>query len=239
MAGTFPSIRLQQVTRTLSVPTRVVQFLDDTEQRWRCADPLNAWALTFTGMSAADRDSLRNFVATQKGAYDSSWTFGFFLVNYTNMAFEDDSFVEVESQPRRWDCSVKFRQTAKSGTYASGLTAVYPTINGGVVTQRPFTRRKTFLTTRNDVPTGKRYAWYERGNPLASWVCDYSAITGLELIALCDFFVSMGGQYGEFTFTDPEDATVHTKCRFAQDDFSARYIGPNHAAVTLAIQEYA
>jgi phage-related protein len=239
----FPTISsgdawLAPATQTVTMQTEVVTFLDDSEQRWRSGDPLAAWDLTFSDITWADTQLLLNFFSTVKGAYQTPWTFPFIGTNYTGMAFELDAFEAVENQAQLWTVSMRFRQTVKSIAIPGGIVAVYPALSTGVVTQRPFTSRSKFLTTRNDMPTGARYSWAERAAALMSWTCEYSAITPAELGTYLNFFLAMGGRYKQFSFTDPNDNSVHAHCRHDMDGFAAKYLGAGQCAVTMQIAEF-
>jgi hypothetical protein len=240
MPETFPtSVRLQYpLTRTVSSPTRVVEFLDGSEQRWRSGDVLNSFSIQWNGLRAADLAPIRQWFATIKGAYDSTWSFVLGGETFPDMALEDDTLAVVENQAKRLSVSLKFRQTAASGTW-SARDARYPAIRQGVITQFPYTGTSSFLTTRNDLETGPRYAYYERATPRRGWKCSYSVIAPAELLTLMQFFVAMGGRFGSFTFTDPDSKTEYTECRFDQDAFEVSYQGRCRCSLTLTIVQIA
>lgn len=227
------------VTRRVSVPTRIVKFGSDHEQRWRTAPILNGWDLVFNRLKLADRTALETFFDTQKGAFDSTWTFPFLSTNYTSMVFDQDEFTAVEAFPNRYDVTLKIQQVKKSGTYATGGTAVFPTLNNGIVTQRPFTASRAFRTIRNQMESGLQYARAERNSPLLSWKVEFPAITSTELGTLLDFFCAMLGSYKTFSFTDPQTTTTHANCRFGQDVFESRYVTQGQCATALMIQQFA
>src|SRR4051812_3755376 len=108
--------------------------------------------------------------------------------------------------------------------------AVYPTFNRGMVVQLPFTRQWRFLTSKQDMDSGIRYSFPERSTPLHAWVISYSALDDTETATLVTFFSSMGGQYGTFTFTDPQDATAYPKCRFGMEDLAVNRLAHNQNA---------
>jgi hypothetical protein len=110
--------------------------------------------------------------------------------------------------------------------------AVYPTI-----VQRPFTRVLRFFTSKIDLENGLRYAYPLRTVPIASWQISYSALNDTEIATLGSFFLA-NGRYGTFTFTDPEDASVHPSCRFGMDDLVIRHLGPRQNAAEVTIEEF-
>lgn len=244
MVGTFPtlstgSVAMYPVSRSLAFPAKVVRFLDDSEQRWVSGAPLNQWALTFARLKWADVLTLKAFFENQKGAFDSSWTFGIAGSSYTSMAFDQDDFTYTETGPAKFSVSLKVRQTKNTGTYASAVPAQYPAIQGSVIVQFPFQSSPSFLTTRNDTPAGLRYAYYWRQSPRFRWTLRYPTITDAECGTLLDFFASMSGQYSTFYFTDPETGIVHPKCRFGMDQIKWTYIQPGLNSVDVVIEETA
>jgi hypothetical protein len=114
----------------------------------------------------------------------------------------------------------------------------FPTINGDIVSQKPYTSNASFLHSTNDMECGVRWAYSWRVNPLTAWTVTFNAITTTEVKTLEDFFNSMCGRYGTFTFTDLLDSSVHTNCRFDQDTFEVTYQEPHKCSITLKIQEF-
>ena len=47
----------------------------------------------------------------------------------------------------------------------------------------------------------------------------------------------MSGKLTPFSFTDPNDASVHANCRFDQDAIEVRCVGAGQWATTLRIVE--
>src|SRR5438309_5966762 len=116
MPSVFPTfvrgnVWLAPATRAISAPTRVVQFLNDKEQRWRSADIQESWTLTYSNLLYTEIQAIQNFFLTVKGAYDTTWTFPFEGTSFTLMCFDQDDFTAVESQHGRWSVSLKIRQT--------------------------------------------------------------------------------------------------------------------------------
>ena len=117
--------------------------------------------------------------------------------------------------------------------------SVYPTINGGVVAQRPYTSTAEFLHAVNEMDCGVRYAYSWRTNPLYRFEITYTAISLTEVATLETFFNSMRGRYGEFSFVDPATGDTHSHCRFDTDKFAVKYHGVNQCSVALSIVDFA
>src|ERR1051326_1241400 len=242
MPADFPAtVRLRTpLSRTLAMPTRVIEFLDGTEQRWAAGDPLNSFALQFNGVPAAELVLLQSWWDTVEGAVDATWSFtSVDGVTYPHMALDQDELAAVEqTQPGRFNFAVKLRQVAKDGAYSATAAAVYPALPNGVYTQRPFTQGRKWLTTRNDLASGPRYAWDEWSEAKRFWTCDYPVITLTELQGRLTFFIAMRGRYRTFTFHDPQANADVANCRFDTDEFVARCLGAGQWAVTLPVAEF-
>jgi hypothetical protein len=225
-------------SRTVTAATQVIRYLDDSEKRFRCAPFLSGWELQFTNLRIADVDTLGGFFEDQKGAYDPTWSFPFDGTTYNHLAFDSDEFSATEAPLGRWAVNLKFSQVKQSGTYDTTESPVYPTIDGGVITQIPFSFSKKYLTARVDMPSGLRYSRFERDNPLRAWMCSYPAIRNSEAGTLMDFFTSMGGKWRAFDFDDPETGNTHT-ARFSSDEFVRRFISKNQNSLVLQLEQVA
>ena len=244
MAGTFPNlssgtVAKYPVVRSLIFPVKRVRFLDDTEQSWRTAPAINRWTLAYTKLSYADVTTLKTFFATQKGSFDSTWSFSIDGATWTSMKFEDDRFSSQETGPNRHSVNLNISQTMKSGSYASGSISVFPTINGGVQVQYPFTTNDDFLTTKVTMDTGLQFAWYNRTATLNSWPLRFPVVTNSEAVALFDFYAKALGPQTYFSFTDPNTAVTHTRVRFGLQPIQRTYTGPTTSEVTLLLEETA
>lgn len=190
------------------------------------APVLASWGLDYRKLKNADLDALESFFHTQKGAFDTSWTFPFLGTSYTNMCFDHDDFPAVEGTTNRWSVSLRIRQTKKSMAVPSG-TPVFPTINGGVRTQFSWTRSPAYRTSRNDMESGLRYGYFHRDTALNSYVVNYPVVTWTEAGTILNFYIAMGGPWKTFTFTDPDTGEVLANCRFGMDSITLTYTGPN------------
>jgi hypothetical protein len=124
MAGTFPTLSSGRIAydgseQSLVRKTDCIQFVNDTECRWKTAQPLFSAVLRYTDASSYDIGLLQKFFLTQKGQLDSTWTLimedalGSFTT-YNFMKFEQDTFPISEDTPGRFSTSLKMRQTRKN-----------------------------------------------------------------------------------------------------------------------------
>ena len=236
MAGTFPTISrgdvcLYPVGRTLASATTVITFADDSELRFKSAAPMNAWVLTYPALIWADVDTLRTFFATQKGAFDSTWNFPFLGATYAACVFDQDEFSYERDQRGRYSVSLRFRQTKKGETPAA--LGAFPSVR-----QTPLVAFECFETVRNDMPSGLRYSYANRGTALRKYTLNFPWIDETELGTVMTHFVNAGGRWKSFSFTDPNDLSSVT-VRYASDTLEARYIDRRHCSMTVQLEQVA
>lgn len=99
--------------------------------------------------------------------------------------------------------------------------ATFPQPYDGVTTQLPFDRRRRWLTSRNDLPEGKRWAYSHRPGPLRGWTVRYEVLTQAELDAIEAFWNSVKGRLGTFAFLDPGGNMVTNSEDFADASWSS------------------
>lgn len=113
--ASFPTLSCGYTTRypaahAVEIPSGVIRFEDDTEQRWQRSSPLHRWTLTFNEISAADLSTIRTFWLACKGVYDKTWDITVDSVTYSYCTFEDDDFAATETKEGRFTLSLKIRQ---------------------------------------------------------------------------------------------------------------------------------
>jgi hypothetical protein len=114
--------------------------------------------------------------------------------------------------------------------------ADFPEIRTGVITQRPYTKSRTFRNTTVVMPCGVQYSYKHRDNPLHGRRLTYSGITEAEATILEDFFRARHGRVEAFNFTDPDDGSVF-RMRFDQEDLSLRYLAKDQVATEILLIE--
>lgn len=122
MPATFPALSsgvvgLYPSRRTRAFKTRVFQFGDDTEQRFKLPAGLIGlarWELRFDGIKPTDVTLLRDFFTTAKGEFDTSLELVIDGVTYSNMMLDDDEFRAEERTAGRWNVVMKLRQWRKN-----------------------------------------------------------------------------------------------------------------------------
>jgi hypothetical protein len=123
----------------------------------------------------------------------------------------------------------------------------YPTINGGVRTQRPWTKKRDFGTSVNDMPGGWKYAYGWRGTGLSGFPTDalpsfeinYPSITTAELATIKTHFDAVKGRWDTFDMIDPEDGvTSIANCRYGMDRMEISYPQRGQVALRVVIEEF-
>ena len=114
----------------------------------------------------------------------------------------------------------------------------YPTLTGFTI-QRPWAREKEYHNSHADMSHGWRYSFNLRATPLMRFIIEYPSLSETDFATLRTFFIDRKGSYEEFDFTDPETLTLHSKCRFAQEEMEINHRGYNENAIRVVIQEYA
>ena len=115
----------------------------------------------------------------------------------------------------------------------------FPALASGCAANIPYVYSTEFLTASVKAETGWQYAYSWRANALYRWVLQYSQLSDADWATLLAHFQAMFGRYGEFEFTDPETTTVHSKCRYDQDELERTNSGVDNNSLTVVIVSYA
>ncbi|MEO8372378.1 MAG: hypothetical protein ABI806_24545 [Candidatus Solibacter sp.] len=253
MAGSLPTVRgsvqcLVPVTRRVEFLTDVAIAMDATEQRVKKRPPLTRFVLPYTRVSKTETAAFRAFHASQKGSYDSTWTFTLGAITYAGLVFEDDTFSarEEPDTPTLYSFTLRARQTKNPGQTAGALGAAFPALASGARAMLPYVQTRRFDVMINTNPTGMQYAWtWFSGSmgatfpsrALLGWELTYPNLTDADLATRETHFRNNWGRYGLWTFTDPDDGTDYPKCRYDMDVLEIVHNGPNQSSMTLRILE--
>src|SRR3954451_13100192 len=108
------------------------------------------------------------------------------------------------------------------------MPTYYPQLSSsGLLAQYPYSASASYSTVRDDMDTGRRYAFAQYGGgltnhptePLCKWPNNYSSLTQAQADALQAFFDSQAGRFGEFTYLDPGGNLVTQSENFAHADW--------------------
>lgn len=112
----FPSIRsgsvaLYPLVRAREHLTRVVQFSDDSEQRWRVRPAIARFSLEFSDVNGYELSEILEFWRSMKGRFDATWEITIGGQTYQNMTFDSDECSFVENRPNRYTVRLSCIQT--------------------------------------------------------------------------------------------------------------------------------
>jgi len=115
--GTLGSGAIAQYPASLvnSYLTRVIQFLNSSEQRWTVRTSLFGCVLEYRGLNGYDLSLLRNFFLSLKGNYvDDSLlnTFSMTIAGetYSWLHFDDETFTAECDNAEKYSCKLKISQ---------------------------------------------------------------------------------------------------------------------------------
>jgi hypothetical protein len=201
---------LYPTTTADRVQSRLIKFLDDSEQRWTSAPMMSAFMLQYVGVSGFDLAQIRTFFLTCKGrcvdaalATSFSFTLGPRLYQYC--VFDQDG-LDVQSNPGEvYSFTLRIKQVRQNDYYVAGTPAtIFPQLRAnGMMTQYPYVGGQAFDTILQDMPSGMRWARNRRLSPLASFILNYPSISDDDVETLRAFFYNQQGQTAGFCFLDP------------------------------------
>src|SRR5215831_18422814 len=152
MSGTLPLVRssgdgpgtqaLYPVTRRVEFLTDVLIHLNGTEERRKKRPPLTRFILPYSKINHADMVTMRNFHASQKGTFDSTWSFTLGSKTYNGLTFEDAAFQAREDDDTRTNYSftLRARQIKNPGQTAGSIGGTFPTLGNGAPCEFPYSQ---------------------------------------------------------------------------------------------------
>jgi hypothetical protein len=113
----FSRAALYPLTGTNNFKTAVLQFTDDTEQRWVRQRPMQEFELTFIAIDGYSVSVVREFWQSMKSADQATFTLGLGTgphgesMSWSNLAFTDDDFkISTSQKANRWDLTLHMKQ---------------------------------------------------------------------------------------------------------------------------------
>src|ERR1043165_26952 len=97
MSGTLPTVRggvqaLCPVTRRVEFLTDVAMAVNSTEQRAKRRPPLTRFVLPYTRINSTETAAMKAFFESQKGTFDTTWSFTLGATTYSHLTSEDPVF---------------------------------------------------------------------------------------------------------------------------------------------------
>src|SRR5215471_19844850 len=81
----------------------------------------------------------------------------------------------------------------------------FPQLSTGSIGQFPIQKRRIARTVVNEAADGSRFKLADSNAALVEWTLNYQTLTDAERDALAQFYGSVEGRLGDFTFLDPTD----------------------------------
>lgn len=241
---------LYPLTRSLEYSTDVAQFVNGTEQRFKIRAGLTRFKLPYSAVVADDATALKEFVDSAKGMFDPNGTITLTdasgaSTTYNDLTLDQDTIDVTELEPMLYTTQLALHQTKNRDTPPPSSGDSFPVFDVGLSAQRPYKQTRRFLSAVVDQAAGIRYAWAWYGEGLEGF--PDSALMAWELTLLLsdsnlaileNFFRGKEGRMWPFSFTDPDDASVHPNCRFGTDILDIQHAGVNNNQVKVPLFEF-
>ncbi len=115
--------------------------------------------------------------------------------------------------------------------------ADFPMLRTGAVAQYPAQRAQERSTQVLEFVDGSQQRFRQYGRPLRRWVIRLELLDETEMATLEEFFLSLAGRSGHFSFTDPWDGTEYTDCSLDSDEMDLEFDGELSGKTSLAVRE--
>jgi hypothetical protein len=112
----------------------------------------------------------------------------------------------------------------------------FPQLRTGAIAQYPSQKEISFPTSIARFVDGSEQRFRSAKGPARRWMIRLSQVTAEEMAALEEFFESLQGRFGSFTFIDPWDGTEYPDCSFDTDEFSSNAASEWRWAIGLMIR---
>ena len=113
----------------------------------------------------------------------------------------------------------------------------FPPLKTGAVLQYPAQKALRFSTDVLRFVDGSEQRFRTYQTPLRRWAIRLDLLDDGELHALREFFLTMAGAAGTFTFTDPRDGAKYATCSFEDTAIDGTLIDEGKARTILTIRE--
>lgn len=115
--------------------------------------------------------------------------------------------------------------------------ADFPLLSTGAVAQYPVSRASTFATEVIQFLDGSQQRCMTRGKLLRRWQLTLTQLSENELLAIEQFFESVQGNFGLFTFTDPITGNSASNCRLQDPSILTQYLAVGSGSAVVVIEE--
>jgi uncharacterized membrane-anchored protein len=113
----------------------------------------------------------------------------------------------------------------------------FPRLKTGAVAQYPASRSVEYATRVFRFLEGSEQRYRERGSAVRRWVIRLDKLDEAELQTLQEFFGSVQGRAGSFSFVDPWDEAEHENCSLEDDTMAVELSGEMRGRTVLVVRE--
>lgn len=113
--------------------------------------------------------------------------------------------------------------------------ASFPALPSGSISEFPYSETDVFYVAQSALPCGLTTTYAQNASAKKGFVVTYTLLSESELATLEDFWNSVAGSLGYFSFTDDNGVTYDT-CRFDQQSFAVIYNDVGQIGLTLRIR---
>ena len=115
--------------------------------------------------------------------------------------------------------------------------SAFPRLKTGAVMQYPASRSVEHTTQVHRFVDGSEQRYRDRGAPVRRWVIRLEQLDEAEMRELQEFFGSVGGRAGSFSFLDPWDDVTYEDCSLEGDELAVEVSGEMRGRTVLVVRE--
>lgn len=108
------SVAMYGTEQAKSFGVSVLQFENDSEQRWLNTRELWEGLLVFTSVSGYDLAAVQGFFRSMKGRFDQTWDITIEGSTWNYLTFDQDDFPQTENKYGRFSFQLKCKQVRKN-----------------------------------------------------------------------------------------------------------------------------
>lgn len=115
--------------------------------------------------------------------------------------------------------------------------SAFPRLRTGAVAQYPAGRVLSHSTEVMKFVDGTEQRYRVRGGTARRWVIRLELLDETEIARLEEFFTTVQGRLGRFSFEDPWTGNVHTDCSLESDEFEVEFEDETRGRTVLVVRE--
>jgi hypothetical protein len=113
--------------------------------------------------------------------------------------------------------------------------ATFPKLKTNAIAQYPLGRRELFRNQTVRFVDGSDQRFRDSGGARLEWDIQLNQLDEGELAEIEEFFLTMQGAFGSFSFTDPSDGMVYDNCSVGTDTLTLLTMGEIRGSTKLTV----